>query len=242
MPLASHSTIACWCSAVCSWCAPGRRKLLTGQPWATGYLHLARVIRDYPKAEGVLWVSDGMALNYWQLQAANKSKLWLSAHKEASWLLPFPSGAANAAAFPAKLAVEALGEPLRLQYAQSCGAPGTYPRRTAEAWYVPRRHFAAAKQVLPVLSGQRVPVDVGVPLLFFALEHPREYDTVLNNIIVDTVRSSFSNPLTPWNSSVSAVQPWPLGRFSFRMHLLISFSSVDCCVLEVLQKHLLLQK
>lgn len=199
-------------------------------------MHLPRVIRDFPNAEGVLWVSDGMALNYWQLLSANKSKLWLSSHRAASWLIPLPPNAA-AASFPPWKAVQALNVSLGRQYSRSCGHPRVYPRRTAEVWYLPRRHFATvAKVVGPVLTKHQLPMDVAVPILFFALEHPQQYDKILDNIIVDTSKRTFTAPLTPWSSSVTAVQPWPLGRFSFRMHLLISFSNVDCCVLDILEK------
>jgi len=100
----------------------------------------------------------------------------------------------------------ALNAPLRKQYTQSCGAPKKYPRRTGEAWYIPRRHFGTvAKDIVPVLSPLQLPVDIGVPMLFFALEHPQQYDHILDNMIVDTVTRNFKASFTPWNASVAAV-------------------------------------
>lgn len=33
-------------------------------------------MKEHPDAEGYLWTNDDVALNYWKLRGANKSKIW----------------------------------------------------------------------------------------------------------------------------------------------------------------------
>jgi len=44
--------------------------------WYGAYLALEWIVREHPDAEGYLWTNDDVALNYWKLRGANKSRIW----------------------------------------------------------------------------------------------------------------------------------------------------------------------
>jgi len=62
-------------------------------------MHLPRILADYPNAEGVLWVSDGMALNYWAAPLSQQEQA-VAHQPQGSFLAPPLPPNATAASFP----------------------------------------------------------------------------------------------------------------------------------------------
>lgn len=230
------------------WAARGHHKW-RGE-WYFAFWHIPRVVADFPDADGYMWTNDDVAINYWKLLKGDLSKLWLTNapdHPESRYF-PFDLKAQAKWSDWAgeedtrKKAGEAysnMEEQYRKQFDRSVEPlSGTYPKRIVDLYFIPRR-FAKALciDLIPIYREFKLWSEVAVPMMFYSLDHPKEWDPVLDDMKYSWGhwdKSKVFDPMEHWSPDISAFHPWKLANPAHRSSLIMAYSQVDPCILQLL--------
>ncbi|GJP55146.1 hypothetical protein CLOM_g14130 [Closterium sp. NIES-68] len=135
-------------------------------PWYVAHATLADVFERYPTAAGVLWSNDDVILNYWNLAAGNKSRIWFPNNPALTyrWVSFSPSGPSipNTPDWTRDLAIRqevqaaiaSLAPPMRHRFKEATlPHKRMYTKRIADLVYIPMRHAPLiSSQLLPAFS------------------------------------------------------------------------------------------
>lgn len=216
------------------------------EPWASkgsySYFFFPRLAARHPWADGYLWLDADVELNYWRLQRANKSRLWLPESPsccQCSCKDAVRFEGSSLACFDAPETIKKAETALRRMdarhlavYNQSVDtAHFGYPRRAANVFYVPRRlSLAFGFDLVPILRDAGVPQEAAVPVIMRALEPPAEYDGVLNTLVCLGETKSVASPESQWNGGIAGLAPWSLATGTSRARLVDALRRHDTCL------------
>lgn len=113
-----------------------------------------------------------------------------------------------------------------------------FQKRIADLFYVPKRFVESfAYDLVPVFREARAHSEAAVPTMFYALDHPDNWDHVLDDMVYrwdlydsrDWKRKSY-RPENAWNPNISALHPWKVANAEGKKVLLHGLNQVDTCV------------
>jgi len=115
-----------------------------------------------------------------------------------------------------------------------------FQKRIVDLFYVPKRFVEAfAFDLLPVYRDARAHSEAAVPTMFYALDHPDNWDHVLDDMVYqwdlydsrEAKRKAY-RPENHWNPNISALHPWKVPDSDAKKVLLHSLNKVDTCVCQ----------
>jgi len=117
---------------------------------------------------------------------------------------------------------------------------GTFPKRIVDLFFIPRRFAKKLSfDLIPIYRESRLWSEVAIPMMFYALDSPRNWDHVLDDMKYSWGhwdKSRVFDPSEHWNPNISAFHPWKLSNPVQRTQLIMAFSNVDPCVLQLLSE------
>lgn len=139
----------------------------------------------------------------------------------------------------AKKAYDLLEDSVRRQLDESSGEQkDSYQKRVCDLYYVPRRLVEKfAYEVIPAYREARVYSESAIPTMFYALDHPDNWDHVLDDMIYnwdhwnsnEEVRKAY-DPSRRWTPQLSALHPWKISKPAWKAKLVQSLAQGDSCV------------
>lgn len=112
-----------------------------------------------------------------------------------------------------------------------------YVKRIVDFFYVPRRlAMAMAFHLMPVFVEFGVWSEVAIPMMFYSLEHPSQYDTIFTKVEYQWDRGKSYDPLKFWTPHLSGFHYWKLSTGANRVSLLKAFSRIDPCTKVLLRR------
>lgn len=217
---------------------PESHGIWKGSSWAYHYAALPRIMARYATAEGLLWTNDDVAVNYWNLVKANKTKLWLPNNPRRSEyvffdLYPKPGQEPEFDDWGSdpvyrQQAIDALGQihPRYVrQYEESILPKAkTYHKRACDLFYIPQRYFEPLRtHLLPAFLKAQVVSEIAIPMIFMALDAPSKWDPILNDMRYSWEMlwgwDPYFDPRDHWRPTISAFHPWKVSTLEGKQGL-----------------------
>ncbi|GJP49636.1 hypothetical protein CLOM_g8823 [Closterium sp. NIES-68] len=207
-------------------------------PWYVAHATLADVFERYPTAAGVLWSNDDVILNYWNLAAANKSRIWFVNSRAATfrWVsfslwgpcIPNNRDWACSAAIRREVrgAIARLAPFMKRRFKKATRPhKRMYTKRIADLAYIPMRHAQLiAEYLLPAFS--RVHSEVAIGNMLLCVEPFPEWDPVLDRMkYLWGDKRNHTNDY--YSTDIPALHPWKLSTRGAQQLLLRRMMEAD---------------
>lgn len=152
------------------------------------YSILPRIMNMYPLAEGFLWTTDTLLLNYCKLLGSDKGKIWFNSLSHEGWQEE------SFGAFPATEDSELWGQLPGHQKRTMMAFQNIIPRYVqqykesikprvsvlikapSDAFYIPKSYTGAIADIVPNFSAANVTSDIAIPTILFCLDSPLNFD------------------------------------------------------------------
>ncbi|GJP49637.1 hypothetical protein CLOM_g8823 [Closterium sp. NIES-68] len=195
-------------------------------------------LQRYPTAAGVLWSNDDVILNYWNLAAANKSRIWFVNSRAATfrWVsfslwgpcIPNNRDWACSAAIRREVrgAIARLAPFMKRRFKKATRPhKRMYTKRIADLAYIPMRHAQLiAEYLLPAFS--RVHSEVAIGNMLLCVEPFPEWDPVLDRMkYLWGDKRNHTNDY--YSTDIPALHPWKLSTRGAQQLLLRRMMEAD---------------
>ncbi|GMH28356.1 hypothetical protein Nepgr_030199 [Nepenthes gracilis] len=174
------------------------------------YKQLPKIFNRYTSAEGFLFLEDNTILNYWNLLQADKTKLWITDKVSKSWTVISSKTSTDWLAKQAEMVkkvVSTMPAHFQVSYKESSKTEADLVICSSNVFYVPRRFIDDFVDVVALVGELEMHHKVATPMIFLALDLPRNFDPVLETMIYDE-KPPTKNSSTFYSAQVPAVHPW----------------------------------
>ncbi|XP_042491733.1 probable glycosyltransferase STELLO2 [Macadamia integrifolia] len=200
------------------------------------YKYLPKIFNRFTSAEGFLFLQDDTILNYWNLEQADKTKLWITEKVPESWLTVSTVGNDSAwfaaQADMVKKVVSMMPAHFQVSYKESSMAKHSLILCSSEVFYVPRRFVGDFVELVGLVGNLEIHHNVAVPMFFMAMDSLHNFDSVLSTMIYKTDKPS-NNSSSFYSVQVPAVHPWNVSNEPDFIKLIRIMATGDPLLMEL---------